>query len=121
MFVIVSRGRGRETAVVVVPQENYRDRARGRDSCAVRTKPVAAFTSRKLAPRGTSTFWEFSKRRNEPVTSLHQEQFAAADRHPHLLCNLLGQISVFEPTGWEVSQNGRFVRAGKFENHDGRG
>jgi len=27
-------------------------------------KPVAAFTSRKLAPRGTSTFREFSKRRN---------------------------------------------------------
>ena len=49
-----NRGRGRvqTTDVTVVPQENYRDRARGRDSCAVRTKPVAAFTSRKLAPRG---------------------------------------------------------------------
>ena len=57
MFVIVTRGRGRE--------KNYRDRARGRDSCAVRTKPVAAFTSRQLAPRETSTFREFSKRQNE--------------------------------------------------------
>jgi hypothetical protein len=44
VFVIVSRARVRE--------KNYRDRARGRDSCAVRTKPVAAFTSLKLAPRG---------------------------------------------------------------------
>jgi len=73
VFVIVSRGRGRETAVVVVPQKNYRDRARGRDSGAVRTKPVAAFTSRKLAPRGTSTFREFSKRRNERFTSLNSD------------------------------------------------
>ncbi len=42
-----------------------RERGRGRDSCAVRTKPVAAFKSRKLAPRGTSMFREFPKRRNE--------------------------------------------------------
>ena len=41
------QARGREILVFVI-----RDRARGRDSGAVRTKPVAAFTSRKLAPRG---------------------------------------------------------------------
>src|SRR5256885_8793758 len=40
-------------------------RARGRDSCAGRTKPMAAFKSRKLVPRGTSMFREFSKHRNE--------------------------------------------------------
>jgi hypothetical protein len=46
---------------------------------------------------GTSTFREFSKRRNEPVTSLRQKQFAMGPIVAHFrLCNLLGQISVFE-------------------------
>jgi hypothetical protein len=48
--------------VIRVREKSYRNRDRGRDSCAVRTKPVAAFTSRKLAPRETSTFREFSNR-----------------------------------------------------------
>ena len=45
--------------------------------------------------RGTSTFQEFLKRRNEPVTTLPQEQFAMGRSLPNSSCaSLLGQILV---------------------------